>query len=103
VIISGGFNVYPREVEDVLDAHPLVRECCVVGLPDDIWGERVTAVVVADGDRDQAELGKELIALVKQRKGSVLAPKSVVFVDHIPQTSVGKYDKRALARQLQQA
>jgi len=96
LIISGGFNVYPREVEDVLDTHPLVRECCVVGLPDEKWGERVTAVLVVDAGTDRPALAQELIALVRERKASVYAPKSVHFVDAMPLTSVGKYDKNAL-------
>jgi fatty-acyl-CoA synthase len=99
MIISGGFNVYPREVEDVLDTHPLVKECCVVGLPDEKWGEQVTAVLVVSADTDRNALAQELIALVKQKKASVYAPKSVFFVDAIPLTSVGKYDKKALVHQ----
>jgi fatty-acyl-CoA synthase len=100
MIITGGFNVYPREVEDVLVQHPQVRDSCVVGLPDDKWGERVTAVLVADPAADRDILAAEVTAMVKARKGSVYAPKSVHFVDTMPQTSVGKFDKRALIRML---
>ena len=100
VIISGGFNVYPREVEDVLDTHPLVKECCVVGLPDEKWGEKVTAVLVVDEGVERTALTDEVIALVKRKKGSVNAPKSVVFVDAIPLTSVGKHDKKMLVERL---
>ncbi len=91
MIISGGFNVYPKEVEQALFAHPAVRDACVIGVPDDKWGEAVKAVVVGD-DVDEAEL----IAWVKDRKGSVLAPKTVDLVDEIPVTAVGKHDKPAL-------
>lgn len=100
MIITGGFNVYPREVEDVLDQHPHIREVCVVGVPDDKWGERVTAVLVVDHTADKKALAEEVRALVKDKKGSVYSPKSVHFVDSMPLTSVGKLDKRALIARL---
>lgn len=94
LIISGGFNVYPKEIEATLFAHPAVRDACVIGIPDDKWGEAVKAVVVRD---PQASVDPaELITWVKERKGSVLAPKTVDFVDAIPLTAVGKHDKPAL-------
>ena len=77
VIISGGFNVYPREVEDALFEHPAVKQAAVVGAPHDKWGEQVMAVVVLHAGRT-ATAG-ELIEFVKARKGSLLAPKSVEF------------------------
>jgi fatty-acyl-CoA synthase len=94
MIISGGFNVYPKEVETTLFGHPAVKDVAVIGVPDDKWGESVKAVVVVDGSTpvDAAEL----IAFVKDRKGPVLAPKTVDFVDAIPLTPVGKHDKPAL-------
>jgi fatty-acyl-CoA synthase len=97
MIISGGFNVYPKEVEQVLHSHPAVADACVIGVPDEKWGESVKAVVVLSG-ADHAD-EQELIAFVKQRKGSVLAPKSVDVVETIPLTSVGKHDKNALREQ----
>jgi fatty-acyl-CoA synthase len=94
MIVSGGFNVYPREVEDVLAAHPAVAGVGVVGVPDEKWGEAVKAVVVLrEGASVEAE---ELVALVKEKKGAHHAPKSVDFVDSIPMTPVGKPDKKAL-------
>jgi fatty-acyl-CoA synthase len=94
MIVSGGFNVFPREVEDVLSTHPAVGSVAVVGVPDDKWGEAVKAVVVlrpgATVDPD------ELAALVKEKKGAVYAPKSVDFVDSIPLSPLGKPDKKAL-------
>ena len=93
LIISGGFNVYPKEIEQTLTAHPAVRDACVIGVPDEKWGEAVKAVVVADGVGED-----ELRAWVKERKGSMMAPKSVDFVDAIPLTSLGKPDKPALRR-----
>lgn len=93
LIVSGGFNVYPKEVEQVLFAHPAVADACVIGVPDAKWGEAVKAVVVASA---AATTEAELIAFVKARKGSVHAPKSVDFVDEIPLTAVGKHDKQTL-------
>ncbi len=94
MIISGGFNVYPKEVEQVLFAHPAVADVCVIGVPDEKWGEAVKAVVVpAVGAEPEAD---ELVALVKERKSSVMAPKSIDFVEAIPLTTVGKHDKKAL-------
>jgi fatty-acyl-CoA synthase len=94
MIITGGFNVYPREVEDVLTHHPAVAAAAVIGVPDAKWGEAVKAVVVLKpGARAQAE---ELIALVREHKGPVQAPKSVDFADVLPLTGLGKLDKKAL-------
>ncbi|HVW32226.1 MAG TPA: AMP-binding protein, partial [Acidimicrobiia bacterium] len=94
IIVSGGFNVYPREVEDVLSAHPAVAAVAVIGVPDPQWGEAVKAVVVRRPGT--AVGGDELIALVRDRKGRVNAPKSVDFVDEIPLSPLGKPDKKAL-------
>ena len=94
MIVSGGFNIFPREVEDVLSQHADVAMVAVVGVPDDKWGEAVTAVVVVrEGARPSAE---ELINLVKARKGSAHAPKHVKFVTELPMTGVGKVDKKLL-------
>lgn len=98
MIITGGFNVYPREIEDVLMEHPDVADVAVIGVPSARWGESVTAVVVP---RDDARLtADELVALVRQRKGSVSAPKAVVTVDRLPLSTIGKVDKKALRAQL---
>ena len=94
MIISGGFNVYPKEVEDVLTAHPGVGMAAVIGVPDEKWGEKVVAVVVPrTGEEPQAGA---LIDLVKEKKGAIQAPKQVDFVDALPQTALGKTDKKAL-------
>ncbi|MSQ55637.1 MAG: acyl-CoA synthetase [Betaproteobacteria bacterium] len=94
MIISGGFNVYPREVEDVLTQHPAVAGAAVIGVPDEKWGEAVKALVVLRaGARASAE---ELIALVRKAKGAVQAPKSIDFVDSLPVTGLGKPDKKAI-------
>ncbi|WP_372782697.1 AMP-binding protein [Litorivivens sp.] len=100
MIVTGGFNVFPREVEDVLSGHEAVAQVAVVGVPDERWGESVKAVVVlkpgVDGTDD---VRQSLIDTVKQAKGSVQAPKSVDFVTSIPLTPVGKPDKKALKAQ----
>lgn len=100
MIVTGGFNVYPREVEDVIATHPAVGQVSVIGTADEHWGETVTAVVVL---RDGAPLGDELVAelqaLVKERKGSVQVPKRVVAAEAIPMTALGKPDKKALRAQ----
>ena len=94
MIVTGGFNVYPKEVEDVLAAHPDVAVVAVVGVPHDKWGEAVTAVVVP---RVGARIDEqELTGLVRQRKGPVHAPKEIRVVDELPLTAVGKVDKKAL-------
>jgi fatty-acyl-CoA synthase len=94
MIITGGFNVYAREVEDVLATHPAVANVAVIAIPDEKWGEAVHAVVVTrPGMRVDLV---ELHAFVKDRKGSVHAPKSVDFVDTLPETTVGKVDKKVL-------
>jgi fatty-acyl-CoA synthase len=97
MIVTGGFNVFPREVEDTLSSHPGVSAAAVIGVPDEKWGEAVKAVVVRRPGSEVAE--EELIALVKDRKGSVSAPKSVDFVDQIPLSPLGKPDKKALRSQ----
>jgi fatty-acyl-CoA synthase len=94
MIISGGYNVYPREVEDALFAHPSVSQAAVIGVPDDKWGEAVQGFVVLHKGQD-TDPG-ELIAFVKELKGSVMAPKSIDIVDEIPVTNLGKVDKKRM-------
>lgn len=94
MIVTGGFNVFPREVEDVLAAHPEVAAVAVIGVPDEKWGEAVKAVVVARAG--QTIDVDELVAFVKERKGSHQVPKSVDVVDALPLSPLGKPDKKAL-------
>ncbi len=94
MIVSGGFNVFPREVEDVLFEHPAVRQAAVVGVPHEKWGEEVRAVVVLHPGAE-VDAG-ELIEFVKSRKGSVMAPKTVEFRETIPVTNLGKVDRKAI-------
>jgi fatty-acyl-CoA synthase len=94
LIITGGFNVYAREVEDVLATHPAVSEAAVIGLPDPKWGEAVTAIVTL---RPHAHVTHdELKALVRERKGPVHVPKAIEFVAELPTTALGKLDKKSL-------
>jgi fatty-acyl-CoA synthase len=94
MIVSGGFNIFPREIEDVLSQHADVAMVAVVGVPDEKWGEAVTAVIVPrEGAQPNAD---ELIALVKSRKGHAHAPKQIRFVKDLPMTGVGKVDKKVL-------
>lgn len=94
MIVSGGYNVYPREVEDALASHGSVAQAAVVGLPHDLWGEVVTAFVVLRPGAQCAE--GDLIAHAHQFLAGYKAPKSVRFVDAIPLSAVGKPLRRAL-------
>jgi malonyl-CoA/methylmalonyl-CoA synthetase len=86
LIISGGFNVYPREVEDVLLEHPNVVEVAVIGTPSDEWGELVTAVVVTDGPVDEASLLEHAAASLAPYK----RPRAVRFATSLPRNALGK-------------
>ena len=96
MIITGGFNVYSAEVEQTLMQHPAVRDCAVVGLPDEKWGERVTAVIEAGADVEP----DELVAFVKARIGSVKAPKQVELWPELPRSRLGKVLKADVRAQL---
>jgi fatty-acyl-CoA synthase len=100
MVVSGGFNVFPREVEDVLSAHSDIAQVAVIGVPDERWGESVKAVVVLrPGIEGSEALTLELMQCVKDAKGSVQTPKSIDYVDAIPLTAVGKPDKKVLRAQ----
>ncbi len=97
MVITGGFNVFPREVEDVLTTHPAVGMVMVIGVPDDKWGEAVKAIVVLQPGHEPSDaLTDELQQLVKDVKGSQQSPKSIDYVDVLPLTPVGKPDKKAV-------
>ena len=97
MIVTGGFNVFPREIEDVIAAHPAVAQVAVVGVPDERWGEAVKALVVLrPGEEGSETLAADLKTRVKDAKGSVQAPKSVDFVPSIPLSPLGKPDKKAI-------
>ena len=98
MIITGGFNVYPNEVEQVIWGHPAVEDCAVVGAPDDEWGERVTAVVeLRPGQHASAA---ELTGLCHYALGGVRTPKQFLFVDELPRSANGKVLKKDLREQL---
>ncbi|WP_033439196.1 acyl-CoA synthetase [Saccharothrix sp. NRRL B-16314] len=93
VIISGGENIYPAEVESVLHQHPAIAECTVIGVPDARWGEVGRAVVtVAPGAEPTSE--QDLLAFLRDRLAGYKIPKSVVFVDELPQSATGKLLKK---------
>ncbi len=94
MIVSGGFNIFPREVEDALFEHETVKNAAVVGVPHEKWGEAVKAIVVLNEGRTTTE--DELIKFVKKSKGKLVAPKSVEFWDAIPVTNLGKVDKKKI-------
>ena len=88
MIISGGENIYPKEVEDVLFRHPKIAEAAVFGLPDAIWGEKVcAAVVVKQGQRLEST---EVIDFCKEKLAGYKKPKVVYFVDALPKSPIGK-------------
>jgi long-chain acyl-CoA synthetase len=94
MIISGGANVYPREVEEVLIQHPAVSEACVVGVPHEIWGEAVKALVVLRPG--EAVTGEELTRFVGERLADYKKPKSVEFTGELPKNAYGKVLRREL-------
>ena len=94
MIVSGGANVYPREVEDVLTAHASVASAAVIGVPHEVWGEAVAAIVVLRAGATVT--ADELIAYVRELKGPLIAPKQLDFAEALPTTPFGKVDKKAL-------
>jgi malonyl-CoA/methylmalonyl-CoA synthetase len=93
LIISGGFNVYPREVELVLETHPAVVEAAVAGLPSERWGEEVAAFVVAR----RPVTAEQLIAYTRDRLAPYKCPRQVHFLDALPRNSMGKVQRSELS------
>ena len=96
VIISGGANIYPREVEELLLLHEQVRQVVVVGAPDETWGERVVAVLVAQPGVDREVLAKDLDALCRERLSDYKRPRQFDWRDELPTSSYGKVLKREI-------
>ena len=96
LIISGGLNIYPPEVERVLVEHPAVEACAVIGCLDKEWGERVTAVVVLN--KTESVSGEELIRFCRERLAPYKSPKSIVFRDDLPRNAMGKVQKTELRK-----
>ncbi len=99
MIISGGVNIYPQEIEDLLTMHPAVTDVAVIGVPDAEMGEQVKAVVQpADPDAAGPDLAEELTALCRAHLAGYKCPRSVDFVDELPRLPTGKLLKRELRR-----
>ena len=98
MIVSGGENVYPAEVENALLAHPAVADAAVIGVPDDKWGETVKAVVVrAPGASDDDEaMAADIIAATRGRVAHYKCPTSIDFIEALPRNPSGKVLKREL-------
>jgi long-chain acyl-CoA synthetase len=98
MIIRGGANIYPKEVEEILYQHPAVKEAAVIGVPDKIWGEEVVACVIL---KDEAQATEEvLIAFAKQKLADYKCPKQVFFMTEMPKTATGKIQKGVLAERV---
>lgn len=97
MIISGGFNVYPSEIEQLIWGMPAIKDCAVIGVPDDKWGEQVTAIVELK-DPSCVPDEQEIIQYCKEKLGSVKAPKQVFFWDELPRSPVGKVLKKEIRK-----
>ncbi|HEX4290791.1 MAG TPA: acyl-CoA synthetase, partial [Trebonia sp.] len=103
-IISGGVNIYPRELEDLLIEHPAVDDVAVIAVHDDEFGEAVRAVVTLRGGRSGSpELEREIIAWTRERLAHYKCPRVVTFVDSLPRSGAGKMMKHRLIEHLAQA
>jgi len=97
MIVSGGVNIYPAEVEQALSMHPLVGDVAVIGIPDAEWGEQVKAIVeLIEGATPSPELEAELITFCREQLSKYKCPRTVDFRDHLPRTDSGKLMKRTL-------
>ena len=94
MIISGAENIYPKEVEDTIIAYPGVLEVAVIGIPDEIYGESVCAIVVTKEGHQLSE--QDIIEFCAQRLSSYKKPKKVVFMDELPKNPSGKVTKNVL-------
>jgi acyl-CoA synthetase (AMP-forming)/AMP-acid ligase II len=94
MIITGGFNVFPNEIEQVLMAHPAVQDCSIIGIPDEKWGEAVKAIIQLKAGGHCSE--EDLISLCKDKLGSVKTPKSIDFMEQLPRSPAGKVLKNKL-------
>jgi acyl-CoA synthetase (AMP-forming)/AMP-acid ligase II len=95
MIVSGGENIYPVEVEEVLSQHPAVADVAVIGVPDERWGETVKAIVVAATPNSGMD-ADELVAFARERLAGYKLPRSVDFVAELPRSPAGKVLKREL-------
>ncbi|WP_456369673.1 AMP-binding enzyme, partial [Geoglobus sp.] len=103
VIIAGGYNIYPREVEEVLYEHPAVLECAVIGVPDKYRGETVKAFIVLKEEYKGKVDEKEIEKFCRERLAAYKVPRLIEFVDELPKSAVGKILRRVLReRELQE-
>ena len=101
MIISGGENIYPAEIENALASFPGVAECAVVGLPDDRWGEVPVLVLVRQANDEGHNLQADTVLLHLQKCiARFKLPRRVVFMTHLPKSALGKVQKPLLQRQL---
>jgi len=98
MVISGGVNIYPREIEEVLFAHPEVRDAAVIGVPDEKWGESLKAFVVKPDDSSLDE--DALIEFCEGRISRMKTPRQVEFIDVIPRNATGKVLKTDLRQRV---
>ena len=97
LIISGGVNIYPAEVDAVLLEHPAVGDVATIGIPNEDWGEEVKAVVeLRDGVAGSDELAAEILEFCRSRLAHFKCPRSVDFIDELPRQDNGKIYKRLL-------
>jgi long-chain acyl-CoA synthetase len=94
MIIAGGYNVYPKEIDEVLFHHPKILEACAVGVPDAYRGETIKAFVVIKPGESLTEA--EIIAYCRERLAAYKAPKQIAFLDVLPKSAVGKILRREL-------
>jgi len=94
MIVSGGENIYPQEIERVLYTHPKIADAAVIGIPDEIWGESVRAVITVKAGEKMTE--DEVIEFCKEHLASYKKPKSIIFVDALPKNPLGKVSKKEL-------
>lgn len=96
MIISGGVNIYPQEIENCLVAHPQVAEAAVIGVPDEEMGERVLAVQLIDGVEGDADLSQKLLRFVRAALGGVRTPRAIAYRAELPREPTGKLMKRQI-------
>ena len=97
MIISGGVNIYPEEIENHLITHPKAMDVCVIGVPNEEMGEEVKGIVqLVEGARPSAELEAEMIGFCREALSNVKCPKSIDFVAEMPRTPTGKLRKHEI-------
>ncbi len=102
LIISGGVNIYPAEIDAVMLTHPAVRDSCTIGIPNEEWGEEVKGVIeLKDGYEPSDELARELIEFARTKLAKFKCPKTIDFEDELPRHETGKLYRRLIRETLQ--